>query len=58
MPAIVWSNRLAGYQVLKEWLPYRETNVLGRALKVEEVGYLSEVAKRIRDMLLTATGEQ
>jgi hypothetical protein len=47
VPANVWNYRLGGYQVLKKWLSYRERKVLGRDLKVEEVGYFSEVARRI-----------
>ena len=47
VPAAVWNYRLGGYQVLKKWLSYRERKVLGRALKVEEVGYFSEVVRRI-----------
>jgi len=45
---------LGGYQVLKEWLSYRERKVLGRVLTMEEVGYFSEVARRIGAMLQLA----
>ena len=58
VPANVWNYRLGGYQVLKKWLSYREEKVLGRALKVEEVGYFSEVARRIGAILTITTGEQ
>ena len=30
VPALVWSYKLGGYQVLKKWLSYRERKVLGR----------------------------
>ena len=30
VPAVVWSYKLGGYQVLKKWLSYRERDVLGR----------------------------
>ena len=53
VPANVWNYRLGGYQVLKKWLSYRERKVLRRALKVEEVGYFSDVGRRISAMLLT-----
>ncbi len=53
VPANVWNYRLGGYQVLKKWLSYRERKVLGRALRVEEVGYFSEVGRRIGAILLT-----
>ena len=53
VPANVWKYRLGGYQVLKKWLSYRERKVLGRELEVEEVGYFSEIARRIAEILLT-----
>ena len=56
VPAKVWNYRLGGYQVLKKWPSYWEKKVLGQELKVEEVGYFSEVAKRIGAItLLLAT---
>ena len=54
VPAAVWNYRLGGYQVLKKWLSYRERKVLGRELRVEEVGYFSEVGRRIGAILLLA----
>ena len=57
VPANVWNYRLGGYQVLKKWLSYRERKVLGRELKVEEVGYFSEVARRIGAIQLIASDE-
>ena len=33
--------------MLKKWLSYRERGVLGRALRLEEVLYFAEVARRI-----------
>ena len=52
VPANVWDYRLGGYQVLKKWLSYRERKVMGRALKVEEVGYFSEAVRRIGAILI------
>ena len=57
VPANVWNYRLGGYQVLKKWLSYRERKVLGRELRVEEVGYFSETARRIGEILLRVTGQ-
>ena len=51
VPANVWNYRLGGYQVLKKWMSYRERKVLGRALKVDEVGYFGEVGRRIGAIL-------
>ncbi len=47
VPIEVWEYRLGGYQVLKKWLSYRESKVLGRGLEVSEVSWFSEVARRI-----------
>ena len=55
VPAAVWNYRLGGYQVLKKWLSYRQRKVLGRELKVEEVGYFSEMAKRISAILMAVS---
>ena len=53
VPATVWRYKLGGYQVLKKWLSYRERNILGRALAIEEVQQLTDTARRISAMLLT-----
>ena len=47
IPAAVWNYHLGGYQVLKKWLSYRESKVLGRALKAEEVQHFTDTARRI-----------
>ena len=56
VPAAVWNYRLGGYQVLKKWLSYRERKILGRELRVDEVGYFSEVGRRI-GAILQRTGD-
>ena len=55
VPAAVWRYKLGGYQVLKKWLSYRERNVLGRPLRLEEVLHFTNTARRIAAILL-ATG--
>ena len=50
-PANVWGYRLGGYQVLKKWLSYRESKVLGRALLPDEVQHFTDTARRIAAML-------
>ena len=47
IPAAVWNYKLGGYQVLKKWLSYRESRVLGRPLLPEEVQYFTDTARRI-----------
>ncbi len=51
VPINVWQYRLGGYQVLKKWLSYRESKVLGRELTVSEVSWWSEVARRVAGTL-------
>ena len=51
--AAVWTCKLGGYQVLKKWLSYRKCDVLGRALKPEEVQHFTDTARRIRKVILS-----
>lgn len=52
VPVKVWGYTLGGYQVLKKWLSYRETALLGRPLTVEEVEYFTRTCRRIAAILL------
>ena len=52
VPLSVWEYTMGGYQVVKKWLSYRESAVLGRALSVEEIRYVSTVFQRIASLLL------
>ena len=47
VPTAVWNYKLGGYQVLKNWLSYRERDVLGRALLPEEIQHFTDTARRI-----------
>ena len=51
VPAAVWNYQLGGYQVLKKWLSYRESKVLGRPLQPEEVQHFTDTARRIGAIL-------
>ncbi len=51
VPANVWSYKLGGYQVLKKWLSYRESKVLGRSLLPDEVQHFAEVGRRVSAIL-------
>ena len=51
VPASVWNYKLGGYQVLKKWLSYRESKVLGRELRPEEVQHFTDTARRIAAIL-------
>ena len=52
VPVAIWDYKLGGYQVLKKWLSYRESDVLGRALTPEEVLYFAEMARRVGALLV------
>ena len=52
VPAKVWSYKLGGYQVLKKWLSYRDSKVLGRRLTPEEVQHFTGTARRIAAVLM------
>jgi hypothetical protein len=51
VPEPVWSYALGGYPVLKKWLSYRETEILGRPLHSQEVRYFAEVVRRLTEVL-------
>ena len=55
VPAAVWRYRLGGYQVLKKWLSYRADIVLRRPLNFRELGYFSELARRVTAVLMLET---
>ena len=54
VPTNVWNYKLGGYQVLKKWLSYRETKVLGRPLTPEEAQHFTDTARRIAALLALA----
>ncbi|MFO1084082.1 MAG: type ISP restriction/modification enzyme [Reyranellaceae bacterium] len=54
VPERVWNYTLGGYQVIKKWLSYRELSVLNRPLTIDEIAYVSEMARRIAAILLMA----
>ena len=54
VPATVWNYQLGGYQVLKKWLSYRESRVLDRTLRPDEVHHFANNARRIAAILQVA----
>ena len=52
IPLRVWEYTIGGYQVIKKWLSYREREILGRALKMDEARVVTEIARRIGAILL------
>ena len=51
VPAAIWDYQLGGYPVLKKWLSYRESKVLGRSLLPEEVWDFTDMARRIGSII-------
>jgi hypothetical protein len=41
--------------VIKKWLSYREKELLGRSLTVDEARYVTEMARRIAALMLLGT---
>ena len=54
IPDEVWNHSLGGYQVLKKWLSYRESKLLGRNLRPEEASHFTDMARRISALLAMA----
>ena len=52
IPIGVWEYTIGGYQVIKKWLSYREREILGRALKMDEARAVTDIARRIAAILL------
>ncbi|MBM4272893.1 MAG: DNA methyltransferase [Deltaproteobacteria bacterium] len=52
VPAKVWGYYIGGYQVIKKWLSYRERDLLGRSLHMEEVREVTHMARRLAAIVL------
>lgn len=52
VPTGVWEYVIGGYQVMKKWLSYRESPLLGRPLTNPEVHEVEAMARRIAAILL------
>ena len=52
VPMRAWEYSIAGYQVLKKWLTYREARLLGRPLTPQEAGEFMNIARRLAALLL------
>ena len=52
VPEAVWEYTIGGYQVIKKWLSYREKGLLGRGLTIEEVEYVTQMARRLAALVL------
>jgi len=52
VPPGVWDYYIGGYQVIKKWLSYREQALLGRALRIEEARYVTEMVRRLAALVM------
>jgi hypothetical protein len=52
IPVRVWEYAIGGYRVLKKWLSYRDKQVLGRGLSLDEIEEVKNIARRIAAILL------
>jgi hypothetical protein len=52
VPTAVWEYRIGGYQVVKKWLSYRQLDLLGRALTVEESRHVTNMIRRLTVIVL------
>ena len=52
VPVPVWEFTIGGYQVMKKWLSYREFELLGRPLTLDEIKEVGAMARRIAALVL------
>ncbi len=52
VPLAVWDYTVGGYLVLKKWLSYRESSVLGRPITKDEAREFMQMVRRIAALLL------
>jgi Type ISP C-terminal specificity domain len=52
VPNAVWGYRIGGYQVVKKWLSYRQHDLLGRPLTVDESRHVTNMIRRLTVMVL------
>ncbi len=52
VPKRVWEYYIGGYQVIKKWLSYRESALLGRGLTPGEARYVTDVVRRLAALRL------
>ncbi|HEY8082329.1 MAG TPA: type ISP restriction/modification enzyme [Solirubrobacterales bacterium] len=52
VPETVWSFKVGGFQVLRKWLSYRESVILGRPLTFVEIRQFRSIARRLTELVL------
>lgn len=51
VPEAAWKFSIGGTKVLKKWLAYREKEVLGRNLSIDEVRHFTGMVRRLAAIL-------
>jgi len=44
---------IGGYPVIKKWLSYRESKILGRPPHLEEMTYITEMIRRLKALMVS-----
>lgn len=52
IPIQVWEFYLGGFQVIKKWLSYRESKILGRPINIAEADHVRDMARRLSAICL------
>jgi len=52
IPEAVWNYKVGGFQVLRKWLSYRESEILGRPLTFGEAREFRSIARRLTELVL------
>jgi hypothetical protein len=52
IPEAAWNYKAGGYQVLRKWLSYRDSSVLGRPLTLAEALEFQSIARRLSELVL------
>lgn len=52
IPGNVWEYVIGGYQVIKKWLSYRQRDILGRGLTMDEAREVMNTTRRLAAILL------
>lgn len=47
VPLAAWTFTIGGYQVMKKWLSYRERDILGRPLNLDEIREVTAMGRRL-----------
>ena len=47
VPDAIWETHIGGYQVIKKWLSYRDSSIIGRALTEAEVTRVQGMIRRL-----------